>query len=218
MSYNPFGMVMPGRNYTLTSFDYGFNNKLNDNDIEGNFDWQDYGMREYLPRLGRFASSDPLSVIFPWWSSYQFAGNTPTHAIDLDGKEVAFPTLPLEPLISLPKVGNITVPTIPDEIVLDPPVSSVPSELTAGQPQENRVTYKTEDVDWSNVDLKDPNTWPTKPFGGQAREGEPSRAKPAERGEKSWYDEDEGEWRAHKPDKYHPEGHWDYKPKGENTP
>ena len=45
-------------------------------------------------------------------------------------------------------------------------------------------------------------------------EGPPSRAKPRARGEKSKYDDKGGEWRPHKPDKYHPEGHWDHKPSG----
>ena len=35
----------------------------------------------------RFLSVDPLSVDYPWYTPYQFAGNKPIWAIDLDGAE-----------------------------------------------------------------------------------------------------------------------------------
>lgn len=38
-------------------------------------------------RVGRFLSIDPLTKSFPHYSPYQFAGNTPIQAIDLDGAE-----------------------------------------------------------------------------------------------------------------------------------
>ena len=38
-------------------------------------------------RIGRFLSRDPLASQFPHYSPYQFAGNTPIQAIDLDGAE-----------------------------------------------------------------------------------------------------------------------------------
>ncbi|HEY8402014.1 MAG TPA: RHS repeat-associated core domain-containing protein, partial [Cytophagaceae bacterium] len=48
---------------------------------------QDYGMRIYDPRLGRFLSVDPLTKNFPHYTPYQFAGNNPILNIDLDGAE-----------------------------------------------------------------------------------------------------------------------------------
>jgi RHS repeat-associated protein len=69
---------------------YGFNNKENDNEVAGFGNWQDYGMRMYSPRLGRFNSADPLIVMFqkyPELSAYQFASNMPIQAVDLDGLE-----------------------------------------------------------------------------------------------------------------------------------
>ncbi len=44
-------------------------------------------MRIYDPRLGRFLSVDPLSPEYPWYTPYQFAGNTPIRCVDLDGLE-----------------------------------------------------------------------------------------------------------------------------------
>jgi len=82
-------MGMPERAYTPLSggYRYGFNGKENDNEVKGNGNQQDYGMRIYDPRLGRFLSVDPLAQEFPWYSPYQFAGNKPIEAIDLDGAE-----------------------------------------------------------------------------------------------------------------------------------
>ncbi len=50
-------------------------------------------MRIYDPRLGRFLSVDPLTNKFPWFTPYQFAGNMPIWAIDLDGAEPEIQTL-----------------------------------------------------------------------------------------------------------------------------
>ena len=47
----------------------------------------DYGFRIYNPSIARFLSVDPLSREYPWYTPYQFAGNKPIVAIDLDGLE-----------------------------------------------------------------------------------------------------------------------------------
>jgi RHS repeat-associated protein len=83
-------MQMVGRKYTATTgagYRFGFNGKEKDGEVKGESNQQDYGMRIYDPRLGRFLSVDPLTKGFPYYSSYQFAGNTPIQAIDLDGTE-----------------------------------------------------------------------------------------------------------------------------------
>jgi RHS repeat-associated protein len=77
-------MTMPGRSFSSGSkYRYGFNGKELDKD--GNF--YDYGFRIYNPALGRFLSVDPLTKTYPWYTPYQFAGNKPIIAMDLDGKE-----------------------------------------------------------------------------------------------------------------------------------
>ena len=88
--YYPFGMLQPGRNYTENSagnYRYGFNGKENDNEVKGMGNEIDYGMRVYDPRTGRFLSLDPLSEKYPFYTPYQFSGNKPIWAIDLDGEE-----------------------------------------------------------------------------------------------------------------------------------
>ena len=84
-------MDMPGRRYNAgsNSYRYGFNGKELDNEVVQ----YDYGFRIYDPRLVRFKSVDPLFQSYPWFSPYQFAGNSPILNIDLDGLE-NMPTQP----------------------------------------------------------------------------------------------------------------------------
>ena len=86
MDYYPFGMGIDSRTYSFSSYRYGFNGKENDKETGE----QDYGMRIYDPRIGKFLSVDPLSRQYPFYSPYEFAGDTPIRAIDLDGKEPWF--------------------------------------------------------------------------------------------------------------------------------
>jgi len=94
--YYPFGMLMAGRQYTAnnTTYRYGFNGKENDNEVKKDANGndliggqQDYGMRIYDPRVGRFLSVDPLTGKYPELTPYQFASNTPVQAVDIDGLE-----------------------------------------------------------------------------------------------------------------------------------
>jgi len=80
---------MPGRKFTAGSqYRYGFNGKENDNEVKGEGNQQDYGMRIYDPRLGRFQSVDPITKEYPELTPYQFASNIPIYGIDRDGLEL----------------------------------------------------------------------------------------------------------------------------------
>ncbi|HVM86677.1 MAG TPA: RHS repeat-associated core domain-containing protein [Puia sp.] len=63
-----------------TNYRYGFNGKENDNNIATSV--EDYGMRIFDSRLGRFFSDDPLSEKYPELTPYQFASNSPTSGVD----------------------------------------------------------------------------------------------------------------------------------------
>ncbi len=81
---------MPGRKFAATSlYRYGFNGKENDNEVKGEGNQQDYGMRIYDTRLGKFLSVDPIAKDYPELTPYQFASNRPIDGIDLDGLEYA---------------------------------------------------------------------------------------------------------------------------------
>jgi RHS repeat-associated protein len=90
-NYYAFGQPLPKWNskttdapfYDPTKYRYGFNGKEDDDE----WSKQDYGFRIYDGRIGRFLSVDPLTKDFPWYTPYQYAGNSPIYAIDLDGLE-----------------------------------------------------------------------------------------------------------------------------------
>jgi RHS repeat-associated protein len=70
-----------------SAYRYGFNGKESDDEVSGEGNIYDYGFRIYNPRIAKFLSVDPLTPAYPWYTPYQFAGNMPIVAIDLDGLE-----------------------------------------------------------------------------------------------------------------------------------
>ncbi|RYZ84654.1 MAG: hypothetical protein EOP04_17590, partial [Proteobacteria bacterium] len=90
---NGFVQQIPNSgNAPITSADtkgyrYGFNGKEYDPEVYGEGNEQDYGMRIYDTRIGKFLSEDPLTRSYPFYTPYQFAGNMPIYALDLDGAE-----------------------------------------------------------------------------------------------------------------------------------
>ncbi|MCZ2129249.1 MAG: hypothetical protein LC109_03180 [Bacteroidia bacterium] len=88
--YYPFGLEMTNYSNPDFSYEFDFNGKATDKESG----WQDYGERMYHKGIIRFTSPDPLIVRgrqYPWYSPYQFAGNTPILATDLDGLEPSDP-------------------------------------------------------------------------------------------------------------------------------
>jgi RHS repeat-associated protein len=98
-------MLMPGRDYQAGDYRYGFNGKENDDEVKGVGNQQDYGMRIYDPRAGRFLSVDPLTAKFAYLTPYQFSSNTPIWATDLDGLEADFGERAL--YIEKPPTGHV---------------------------------------------------------------------------------------------------------------
>jgi RHS repeat-associated protein len=86
VDYYPFGSAMAGRKYNQGTYRYGFNGKEEDKEW-GSQMIQDYGFRIYNPTIGKFLSVDPLTADYAYYTPYQFAGNSPIAAIDLDGLE-----------------------------------------------------------------------------------------------------------------------------------
>lgn len=71
----------------LQGYGLGYGFSFNGQEKDDETQTQDYGMRIYDYRLGRFLSVDPLTKEFSMLTPYQFASNTPIQAIDLDGLE-----------------------------------------------------------------------------------------------------------------------------------
>src|SRR5438552_3127332 len=79
-------MIMPGRMFSAgTGYRYGFNGKENDNEVKGEGNQLDYGMRIYDPTLGRFLSVDPITKAYE--SRYSALGNNPISIIDPSGAD-----------------------------------------------------------------------------------------------------------------------------------
>jgi RHS repeat-associated protein len=84
MSYYPFGMKMPGTEfYSGAKPRYDYNGKETDQESG----LQDYGMRIYDKRIGKFLSVDPLTKQYSYLTPYAFAENDVISSIDLDGLE-----------------------------------------------------------------------------------------------------------------------------------
>jgi RHS repeat-associated protein len=85
--YEPFGSLLPGRNYSSDSYAHGFNGMRKDDEIHNATGTSyDFGARLYDPRVGRFLSLDPLASSFADWSPYVFAFDNPIVYIDPDGR------------------------------------------------------------------------------------------------------------------------------------
>src|SRR5690606_34342059 len=77
---------------SVAGYRYGFNGQPKDDEVYGvEGTVYSFEYRIYDSRLGRFLSIDPLAGKFPFWSSYQFAANTPIMARDLEGLEPDIP-------------------------------------------------------------------------------------------------------------------------------
>jgi len=89
MNLNPFGMLMPDRNFAGSDkYRFGFNGKEKDDEITNqNGSHLDFGARIYDARIGRWLAMDPSSSKYSWSSPYVFTNNNPICIIDPDGKD-----------------------------------------------------------------------------------------------------------------------------------
>ncbi len=89
LGYEPFGSLLPGRNYSSGSYRFGFNGMEKDDEMHGATGTSyDFGARIYDPRVGRWLSLDPLATKYLHLSPYCFVGNSPVQSIDPNGKEI----------------------------------------------------------------------------------------------------------------------------------
>lgn len=89
LGYDAFGSLLPGRNYSPSSYNYGFNGQLKDDEIY-NAPGTSYTAEfwQYDPRTGRRWNLDP--VFKPWQSSYATFSDNPIARIDPKGDDDFF--------------------------------------------------------------------------------------------------------------------------------
>lgn len=88
--YYAFGQTMPGRNYTSSSYRYGYGGHEKDNEVKGDGNSLNLGARIYDPRLGKTLSQDPHAKSYPDLSPYSFVANSPNVLVDKDGNDIFF--------------------------------------------------------------------------------------------------------------------------------
>ncbi len=76
----PFGMLMPGRTYSSSTYRYGFNGMERENSIKGEGNSYSTEYRQLDVRLGRWLTMDP--IFHPSLSPYCSFDNNPTNLID----------------------------------------------------------------------------------------------------------------------------------------
>ncbi|MFY0255972.1 DUF6443 domain-containing protein [Chitinophaga sp. 30R24] len=80
--------VLKGKNYPENRIKFHGKELQNKEFSDGSgIEWYDYKNRFYDQQLGRFFAVDPLADKFPYYSTYQFAGNEFPNATDIDGLE-----------------------------------------------------------------------------------------------------------------------------------
>jgi RHS repeat-associated protein len=142
-------MIQPGRKYSSSSlYRYGFNGKENDNEVKGEGNQQDYGMRIYDPRLGKFLSVDHMTSTYPMLTPYQFASNRPIDGSDLDGNEWTIETTTSNAGTPQQTVTNILILRVKVEnqskIVTDAAVIKAKAEVYKKAIEEKFKTETTE--------------------------------------------------------------------------
>ncbi len=87
VNYYPFGLKHRGYNNVVngTHHPYGFLNQEENEEL--GLGWLTFRYRNYIPEIGRFFGSDPISEEFFSISNYQFAHNSPIWKIELEGLE-----------------------------------------------------------------------------------------------------------------------------------
>ena len=133
--------------HAFSRYRFHFNGKETDNEVYGEGNAYDYGFRIYNPRLGKFLSVDPLTKSYPWYTPYQFAGNTSIQAIDLDGLEEYFVVRWYEN----GKLTSTAIIKVPNEYQIEGMNGTIYLELERSNPNDLR-TYK------QFISNADPNT------------------------------------------------------------
>ena len=88
LNYYPFGMEMPGRKFSSSDYKYGFNGMEKDDELKGSGNSYDFGARLYDPRLGRWLAVDAMANVYPFYSPFVYAANSPVTFIDPDGNKI----------------------------------------------------------------------------------------------------------------------------------
>ncbi len=87
--YEPFGSLLPGRNFSSDSYLFGFNGKPKDDEVYGSTGTSyDFGARLYDPRIGQWLSVDPAASKYADFSPYSAFIDNPIIFVVSDGRVI----------------------------------------------------------------------------------------------------------------------------------
>lgn len=75
------------KEFELNSYRFGFNGMERDDEVKGQGNSYDFKFRIYDSRIAKFLSVDSIASSIPYYTTYQFAGNSPIKYKDFEGKE-----------------------------------------------------------------------------------------------------------------------------------
>ena len=147
MEYEPFGSLLPGRNFSSDSYRFGFQGQESDKEINGERNSYAFEYRMHDPRVGRFLSLDPLGGSYPWNSPYAFSENRVIDRIELEGAETDVPAYfytntGWTTAISTTSTNAITEQQAIQQLELmklPPPPPPPPPQATIGVPDRERI-------------------------------------------------------------------------------
>jgi len=92
LGYYPFGLTHKGYNNHVRGrkHTHGYLNQEEQNEL--GLGWLTFRYRNYIPEIGRFFGTDPISEEYYSITNYQFAHNNPIWKIEIEGLEGATTT------------------------------------------------------------------------------------------------------------------------------
>jgi len=85
--YSPFGVTLDGRTMQGDQYKYSFQGQEHDDEVKGEGNSVNYKYRMHDPRVGRFFAVDPLTMDYPYYTPYQFSGNSTSGSREIEGLE-----------------------------------------------------------------------------------------------------------------------------------
>ncbi len=149
-------MLQPNRNFDSQEYRYGFNGKEKDDEVKGQGVQYDYGFRIYDARLGKFLSEDPLTSSYPHYTPYQFAGNKPVIADDLDGLEERiriFYETASEPVIDVASDNEYGLGKGTLDLFFAPNVTKIKTIIEDGDMNRYRAVFYNFEIYYSHFDI-----------------------------------------------------------------
>ena len=80
--YSPFGVLLAERTVEGAFYRNGFQGQERDDEVKGEGNFNSTFLRLFDSRIGRWTNTDPLALMRPWMSPYNFVQNTPLNKID----------------------------------------------------------------------------------------------------------------------------------------